>query len=352
MSSQGDCCHSNTPSKPANLINSFIIVGIILTTVYFLSQTSLFSLFSVTPDSLPLAFFPFGLLAGFSTCAGLIGGIALSLSHHRFSFNTGRLTSFFLLGGLLGFLGQSIRLSFTLGSILTIIVSLAMILFGLQILGLRVIRLSFSPQSLTKNSFLIGALTFFLPCGFTLTSQSLALASGSFVTGALIMGFFALGTAIPLFLIGYSGSKFSSKPSVSQVVGLLVIAFAFFNLSSQLKVLGFSPQINLGSNIQNLGSNKGLPPIVNGVQVLKMSASSRGYSPSRLKVRANVPVRWEITDTGTGGCTNAVIARQLFDGPVNLVPGTTSVREFSVTKPGVYNFSCWMGMVSGTLEAI
>jgi len=63
-------------------------------------------------------------------------------------------------------------------------------------------------------------------------------------------------------------------------------------------------------------------------------------------------VRWEIKDIGTSGCTNAVISRSLFDGPINLTPGQTSIKEFTPTKPGKYKFSCWMGMVSGLIEVV
>lgn len=346
-------CHSGANTKPVNLLRAIPLVSIILALAYLLNQTDISSVFSVSSSSIPIAFFPFGLLAGFSTCAALVGGIALTIGN-PLTFNLGRLLSFTLLGGLLGLIGQTVRLSLTAGSILTILISILMIILGLQIFGIKIPPTvpSFSLIPQTKLPLLAGAATFFLPCGFTLTAQSLALASGSPLIGAQILGFFALGTALPLYLIGRSGQKIEGHPLASQVAGLLIIAFAFFNISSQLKVLGFSPSTNQRSNIQDLGSDNNLPPIVNGVQILKTTANSRGYTPSRLKVRANVPVRWEITDTGTGGCTNAIIARQLFDGPINLVPGTTSVREFTVAKPGVYNFSCWMGMVSGTLTAI
>lgn len=37
-----------------------------------------------------------------------------------------------------------------------------------------------------------GALTFFLPCGFTLAMQAYAVSTGSFMAGAMAMAFFAL----------------------------------------------------------------------------------------------------------------------------------------------------------------
>jgi hypothetical protein len=52
-----------------------------------------------------------------------------------------------------------------------------------------------------------------------------------------------------------------------------------------------------------------------------MKASSSAYVPDRFTIKANIPVRWEIEDIGTSGCTNALMARGLFDGLFGLQPG-------------------------------
>jgi plastocyanin domain-containing protein len=84
-----------------------------------------------------------------------------------------------------------------------------------------------------------------------------------------------------------------------------------------------------------------------------MDASSTGYTPNTFTVKAGQPIRWEITDRGTSGCTNAIISHSLFDGPIYLVPGTTSIKEFTApTTPSTYRFSCWMGMISGTIVIV
>jgi plastocyanin domain-containing protein len=83
-----------------------------------------------------------------------------------------------------------------------------------------------------------------------------------------------------------------------------------------------------------------------------MEASASSYSPDSFTVRAGVPVRWEITDTGTSGCTNAVISKDLFEGQVSLTHGKTSVKEFTPDEPGRYRFSCWMGMVTGEIVVV
>jgi len=39
-------------------------------------------------------------------------------------------------------------------------------------------------------------------------------------------------------------------------------------------------------------------------------------------------------------------------GSIPLSPGKISVKEFTPQKVGRYKFSCWMGMVSGTIKVI
>ena len=355
----------NLTSSNGDLFSSILIVGLLLLIFFFIQKTGLFASFNVSNTSFPIAFFPFGLLAGFSTCAALVGGLVLSLSQSWskyklipvISFNLGRLIIFSLLGALLGYFGSFFRLSITVNIIITLAVSLLMSVLGLQMLDVKYFQ-KFSlalPKSFTGKfssadkfqgkylPFILGGLTFFLPCGFTLTTQSLALASGSPLTGALIMGFFALGTFIPLFLIGLTGTKITGNKTLSQVAGLLLLVFALFNFKNQFNLISFAPKNNSQNNVATTSE----------VAILKMNASATGYTPNSFIVKAGQKVRWEITDTGTSGCTNGVIARSLFDGVINLVPGTTSVKEFTApTTPGTYRFSCWMGMITGTIEVI
>jgi sulfite exporter TauE/SafE/plastocyanin len=314
-------------------------------------------------------------------------------------FNVGRLFSYGVLGAALGAIGSKINCSLKFGPILVIAVSIIMIFLSFQMFGFKAFRkFQFTmPKFITRfianesnfkgryMPFLMGALTFFLPCGFTITTQGLALISGSAAQGGLIMFLFALGTLPMLLLIGLSSVKFLQKPHLSErflkIAGILVLFFAVYNINSQLNVLGTFSLSDLSINstqISNQISNtttldvvninstpayntnkntsykndEGLAPIVNGKQILKMDASARGYSPNYFKVRAGVPVRWEITDIGTSGCTNAVISKSLFEGEIRLTPGQTSVKEFTPEKPGKYKFSCWMGMVSGAIEVV
>src|SRR3990167_5526969 len=367
----------------------FIIAGFFL-----LKNSGLAGLINVNSTSSLPSFFLLGLLAGISTCAALVGGIILSMSkqwHELYAreatvvhklqphllFNAGRLVSYAFFGAVLGALGSQLRISLTFSSLLVMGVSLIMLLLGLQMLGVKAFqKFQFTlPKSITRRiadesrfkgrflPFLMGAATFFLPCGFTITAQGLALLSGSALQGGLIMFSFALGTALSLLTIGLSSVTFASRPHLSgsflKVAGVVVLFFALFNINSQLNALGAPSLSNFSLKAATSATNgaaktddKGLPAMVNGVQVIKMEASSQGYKPNYFKVRAGAPVRWEIADTGTSGCTNAVLARGLFSGQVDLTPGTTSIKEFTVTKSGKYKFSCWMGMISGVIEAV
>src|SRR4030042_3109686 len=173
-------------------------------------------------------------------------------------FNAGRLLSYGLLGSLPGLLGQQIKISPTLTSLLIVMISIFMLVLALQMLGLKALR-RFQPtlpkfishyitnEKKFKSRYMpaaLGALTFFIPCGFTVTAQGLALLSGSALQGGLIMLFFALGTAPTLILIGLSSIKFSNRPHLSyqftKVAGFLILFFALFNINSQLNLLGWN----------------------------------------------------------------------------------------------------------------
>ena len=376
------------PTLFAFNIAIFIIIGFLL-----LDRIGIANFLSLSSTSSLFAFFGFGILAGLSSCAALVGGIVLSMSKQwnslypenqstsqklqpHIMFNAGRVISYVVLGGVLGVIGNRLQISPQFTGYLVIAISLLMIAFGLQMLGVKAFRkFQIFPQSAgwrtatryiaNENNFqgkympfIMGALTFFLPCGFTITSQSLALLSGNAFSGALIMGAFALGTVPSLLFIGLSSVKLSSKPHLaerfSKVAGFLVLFFALYNMSNQAVVLGFSG-FNFGqgqTQTSTAASQDGLPSIVNGKQVIKMTATGSRDIPNYFKVRAGIPVRWEITGSNSLGCNGAIISNGLFSGAVDLTPGQVTIKEFTPLNSGKYNFSCTMGMISGIIEVV
>lgn len=377
--------------NPLRFLGAIFIGLLIIAGFIGLNKLGVSGLVNVNEKSSLPMFFVLGLIAGISSCAALVGGIILSMSKQwndlypsaasaskkiqpHLIFNAARIISYGIFGTILGAIGGIFNLSLKLGPIFIIAVSALMIFLALQMLGVKAFkRFQFTmPKFITRHiadesnfkgrymPSLLGAFTFFLPCGFTITAQGLALISGSAIQGGLIMLFFALGTLPMLLTIGLSGVKFSQKPHLAdkflKVAGMVVLFFALYNINFQMNVLGLPSFSNFNikataETTDNANSN-GLPLIVNGKQTIKMNASSSGYSPNYFKVRTNVPVRWIVTDKGTSGCTNAIISKNLFEGEISLTPGQISVKEFTPKKPGKYKFSCWMGMISGIIEVV
>jgi sulfite exporter TauE/SafE/copper chaperone CopZ len=207
-----------------------------------------------------------GIIASLSTCMAVVGGLVLSMSatfakegdkvRPQILFHIGRLASFFVLGGVVGALGAAFTLNATATFILSLIIGLVMLVLGINLLDVfhwaKKLQPSM-PKFLAKRAygasklnhsltpFLVGIATFFLPCGFTQAMQVYTLGTGSFVSGALTMGSFALGTLPVLGLVSFS--SFSIKNGKYSGIffksaGLIVILFALFNLLNSLVVIG------------------------------------------------------------------------------------------------------------------
>ncbi|MBU1132057.1 sulfite exporter TauE/SafE family protein [Patescibacteria group bacterium] len=367
----------------------FFYSAIVLGVFFLISRLKMASVFNIPEGSSLGALFALGLLAGFSTCAALIGGLVLSMSKQwnekvsgeistarkmipHFFFNAGRILSFSLAGMLLGLLGEKLQVSISFSAFFTIAVSIIMIILGLQMLGVRSLqRFQIAlPRFVTRRiastetngkimPFAVGFLTILLPCGFTLSAEGLAILSTSAPHGSMIMLFFVLGTSPALLLVGLTSVKFFEKKSLARkftkVAGIIVLFFALYNINMQLTVLDWpnwnsSPAEN-NIEIKNTNADKSLAPIVNGKQLIQMSVADE-FFPNHFKVRAGIPVVWEIQDAGFSGCTGAIIARSLFPGYVQLSRNDITIKEFIPKTPGRYQFSCPMGMVVGIIEVV
>ena len=321
--------------------------------------------------------FILGLMAGFSTCAALVGSIVFSISKtwpgkgkipSILLFHVGRFVSFAILGAILGLLGKSLGLSPMIGALIIIVVSILMLTWGLSLLGLSFLsRLQVkSPKAVARFIFnhetsqkkvmplLLGFLTILLPCGFTLSAQAIAMSSGSVLKGGIILLSFALGTALPLVFIGFVGARLweNKKRSslIGKVAGISILLAALYNINNQLNVLGL-PSLN---NLTQSNSVTSATPssTQSGVQIVKIEASSKGYEPKYFVVNVGEPVRMEITGNGISGCTSAIIAPDLFEGDIRLQEGKTVSKEFTPQNTGRFKFSCWMGMITGTIEVV
>jgi sulfite exporter TauE/SafE/copper chaperone CopZ len=253
-----------------NVIWKSIPIGLVFLALFFLLQKSGILNLGLGSQTTPVTSFIIGLIASVSSCLAIVGGLVLSLSakisqdnvsdKKTFTlFHIGRIVSFAILGGLLGALGGAFGISFTLTAVLGIVASLVMLLLGLNLVGV------FSKNNITLPSgifnffrkiehktltpLIVGAATFFLPCGFTQSMQVSALGSGSFSSGALIMLAFALGTLPVLVLLSFGSASFAQSkhaPLFFKSAGIVVIGLGLFALLGGLAGLGIiNPLFNI-----------------------------------------------------------------------------------------------------------
>jgi uncharacterized protein len=245
-------------------------IGLALLALFFIVQKSGILSFGMGGTITPVTSFIIGLIASVSSCLAVVGGLVLSLSatvsQDRVSdikpmllFHGGRILSFAILGGALGAIGSAIGISFTLTTALGIFASVVMILLGFNLVGIfEKYSISLpvwfygyfrSLEHKTAAPFVVGAGTFFLPCGFTQAMQVAALSSGSLVSGTLIMTAFTLGTLPMLALLSFGSASFSQSkyaPLFFKSSGVLVIGLGVFALLSGLAALGsIDPLFNI-----------------------------------------------------------------------------------------------------------
>ena len=203
-----------------------------------------------------------GFIASLSSCGAVVGSLLLSLTAHyankgermvpQLTFHGGRLIAFFALGGLLGMFGSILTLGFYTTLTLNIVVTLMLLMLGLSLLNIAKTKIltlpAFISSPITKlvsakhpwTPFALGALTFFLPCGFTQSAQLYALSLGTFSGGAAFMGMFALGTLPVLLIISFLPLAFRNpqkKQLFNTVAGILVLFFALYTLYTTLNIL-------------------------------------------------------------------------------------------------------------------
>lgn len=321
--------------------------------------------------------FLIGLVAAMSTCIAVTGGLLVATAAkynekypqltglQKFKphiyFNFGRIISYTVLGGAVGALGSLITFSPRANGILTIIVSIVMIMLGFQLLKIFPWLKHFYPrmpkflahkihdmsgQPKKSTPFMLGAATFFLPCGFTLALQLYVLASGNILTGALTMLIFALGTLPALLSLGVISSfaKGTFQRYFLKFSGILVITLGFFNINNGMALTGFSDILQS----QNTETTQTFDPnvqIVDGKQVVKMTVSGLDYYPHQFTVMEDTPVEWQIDGSDAVGCAQVISVPKL--GVVEyLSPTEVTKISFTPDEPGRISFSCTMGMTT------
>lgn len=355
----------------------FGVALLVLFVVYkFLQMLGVFSVSTAVDSSINLgAVFVIGLVAAVSTCTALVSGLILSVSakynevHHSATkwqrlkphllFNLGRLVSYFILGGLVGLLGQAITLTPQVTGFLTIGISIVMILLAIDILklfeGKRFIPkmpkwFSQKMYDLAESDkpwmpLLLGALTFFLPCGFTQSMQLYALTTGSFWQGGITLLVFALGTLPALLGVGvvasFAKGKFANY--FLKFSGAMVLVLGLFNLNNGLALANIHVSDWLSAPVGVAGT----VDQENGKQIVNMAVDGISYIPGVFTLKQGVPVEWHIDGSKAEGCAQVITVQSL--GITKQLSTTTdNVITFTPSKAGRIYFSCPMGMAQGT----
>ncbi len=325
-----------------------------------------------------------GVFAGGASCAAVQGGLLAGTLARRpaerthenaaipvGAFLAGKLAAHTVLGAALGLLGSAVQISTPARALIQIAAGLAMILLALNLFGVKAMRglVPQAPPAWSRavrrsgrraGSFapaLLGIATVLIPCGVTLSMMILAAASGSALAGAAIMATFVIGT-MPLFAaLGYAARKSASalRGRLGLLTGAAVLVAGLVSINAGLVLNGSS--FTLSGAFGNVAGSEppravaAAPVAADGVQRIVIEAHNSGYSPSLLKVRANVPTQLTIRTSNTVGCTQYIIMSEF--GVEKSLPRSGNTRiDLGELEPGTYRYTCGMGMYRGAIEAI
>ena len=204
-----------------------------------------------------------GLLGGghcVGMCGGIVGAVSMHLPQNKskapflLGYNAGRILSYTLAGAIAGLVGAS---SFFLQHVLPIqhllysISSLMLIALGLYLAGIwhgvtylesagKAIWKTLHPYSKRyipvqnfRQAFILGGLWGWLPCGLVYSVLIAAIATGSAVSGGLLMLAFGLGTLPTLLTMGMAAVRLKNILQniwVRRASGLLVLGFGVLGL--------------------------------------------------------------------------------------------------------------------------
>ena len=329
-----------------------------------------------------------GLTAGVSTCMALVGGLLLALTaafaarpsanpnaglgarlRPAFAFLAGRVAGYAILGAALGALGATVAMPPQLTAVLMIAVAVLMTLLGARLTGLSPRLAGWSPtlpmgvartlglDASADNPYsdgraaLLGAASFFLPCGFTQAVQVFALSTGSPVYAGAIMAVFAIGTAPGLLALAGLPLVVPAgfKPTLLRFAGVVVIVFALVNASAGLRLAGITiPGPAPAQAVTPTGTTQ--PIAQGGVQQLTTYQDLDGYGPANVAIQAGIPTKWTVESLDARSCATFLVVPEL-GIQVTLHKGTNEI-DLPALPAGTLAYSCSMGMYGGQITIV
>lgn len=292
-------------------------------------------------------------------------------------FLAGKLASHTLLGAVLGALGGAAQLSLHVRTMAQLAAGLLVIALGLAQLGVPGFkRLVIEPpaawtrfvrgRARSGSVFapaLLGLASVLIPCGVTLSVMALAITSGSALTGAATMAVFVAGTG-PLFaVLGYAAAMArraagAGRRRLALATGLVMLVMGGYTVNGGLEMSGSSLAASHLAAVAGLGSapvtGAGVaadaPPVsvVDGRQVVVVTATTGGYAPGNIAVRAGLPTTLVVRARHAEGCVRSFVIPSIGKQWILPVNGDTSI-DLGTSRAGVLRYSCGMGMYTGML---
>lgn len=222
-----------------------------------------------------------GVLGGFGHCIGMCGPLVASYTlagtsstaqskiariFPHLQYNLGRITTYAIIGGIMGLSGSFVNVAGKLAGIQNLIAvatGAIMIIMGLNIAGIRgnagwiekhnlpILR---AAQNVLKTSsvlryYPLGLLLGLLPCGLSYTVFIASAGTGGWFPGMLTSLLFGLGTLSAILLFGVIITALSPtlRGRIYRTGGVIVIIMGIYYLFKGLRLYGFS--INLSSVI-------------------------------------------------------------------------------------------------------
>lgn len=294
------------------------------------------------------------------TVAGVKANIRPSLL-----YNLGRVTSYTIIGGIIGAIGSVISFSGWARGLVAILSGVFMVIMGLSMTGLfpwinriaprlpQIFRKKAGSAGRGKGPYIVGLLNGLMPCGPLQAMQIYALGTGSAIAGGLSMFFFSLGTLPLMFGLGaiitMLGSRFTKK--MMKVSAVLVAVLGVIMLSRGLALSGVVfPSLSSASAASSSLSTTSAASVEAGAQNITSTLTTRGYP--NISVQKGVPVVWNLkADSNTlNGCNSTLVISE-YNLQIKLKAGDNIIK-FTPTKSGKITYSCWMGMQTGTINVV
>ncbi|MDD3452799.1 MAG: sulfite exporter TauE/SafE family protein [Bacilli bacterium] len=345
--------------KKITFFEIFYISLIIILISLIVNKIFGFNIFNVIPKIDSKISYSMLFITGLLTsihCVSMCGAINLVASSSikrnykkPIFYNLGRLTSYTIIGGFVGLIGGIITFNGYMRGIIIILSAIIMLIMALNMANILNLKIKFNKIKLTKkihNSFLIGIVNGFMPCGPLQAIQIYALSTGSLISGALSMFIFCLGTIPLMLLVGFASSFLQNKKLFNKIAITLILILSISMFNRGLLSIG----IDLSNIFQPNYENYLKSEIKDEYQQIEFDLSYTGYKDIVVQKGIEVKMIINASRRMLTGCNNNINIDE-FKLNKNLKIGD-NVITFTPKKTGTFTYTCWMGMLKSKIIVI